>query len=185
MRPEEELRADHMAMRRGVKMLDRLTSVLREGHGVRNTDLFTLVDVLDETAAEHHFSREEEVLFGFLRDRKARFGFDGLRSFHEEHNDLDDRLADIRELIEPATEGDQRARQQLEKAVDRYASALREHLKAEETTFLDRLHENLSTDEIEDLAEAMATADDAPKARARLEERLERLEDRYEDDFAG
>jgi hemerythrin-like domain-containing protein len=181
MHPEDDLRADHMAMRRGVKMLDQLTSVLREGHGVRNTDLFTLVDVLDETAAEHHYAREEQVLFGYLRERQARFGFDGLRQFHEDHDDLDDRLADIRELVEPAAEGDQRARQNLEKAVDRYADALREHLQAEERTFLDRLHENLSTDEIRDLGDQLTGADDAPKARARLEERLQRLEERYED----
>lgn len=181
MQPEEELRADHMAMRRGAKVLQRLAHHLREGHAVRNTDMITLVDALDETASEEHHAKEEQVLFAYLRDRKARFGFDGLRSFHEEHDDLGDRLADIRELVEPATEGDKRARQDLEKETERYRETLRDHLRREEETFLDRLHENLSTDEIQELDGMFADFDGASKGRPRLEERLDRLEQRYED----
>lgn len=183
MQPEEELRADHMGIRRGVKLLEELTSWLREGHPVRNTELYTLVDVLDQAVSQAHHAKEEQVVFAFLQDRRSRFGIDGLRGFHEDHDELGDRLADIRELVGPATEGDQRARQRLEKEVGRYAEAMREHLQREEEAFLDRLHENLSTDEIEDLDEQMEDFEGEPKARSRLEDRVQRLEDRYEERF--
>lgn len=183
MQPEEELRSEHMGIRRGLKTLERLTSGLREGHPVRNTDLFTLVDVLDQAASDHHQAKEEEVLFSFLRDRRSRFGFDGLRGFNEDHDELDDRLADIRELVEGAAEGDMRARQRLEKEVDRYAEAMREHLRREEAAFLDPLHESLSTDEIGELGDQLDSFEASPKALSRLEERVERLDERYEDAF--
>ncbi|PSG97228.1 hypothetical protein BRD56_06085 [Thermoplasmatales archaeon SW_10_69_26] len=183
MQPEDELRADHMAIRRGAKVLEHLAHHLREGHGVRNTDMFTLVDLLDRAAGEDHHGKEEQILFAFLRERRTRFGFDGLRSFHEDHDELGDLLADLRELVGPACEGDQRARQRLDKMATRYREATRDHLRREEQTFLDRLHENLSTDEIQDLADRLAAFDGAPKARDRLEDRSDRLANGYEDAF--
>lgn len=183
MQPEEELRADHMAIRRGLKLLERLTAGLREGHPVRNTDLFTLVDVLAQATHDDHYAKEEEVVFAFLRERRERFGFDGLGSFRTRHDELDDMLAEIRDLVAPATEGDMRARQRIEKETERFADAMREHMQEEEDTFLDRLHEQLSTDEIEDLEEELTAFNGAPKARSRLDERVERLQDTYEDRF--
>lgn len=181
MQPEEELRADHMAIRRGLKLLERLTSVVREGHRVRNTDLFTLVDVVDQATREHHHAKEEQVVFGFLRDRRERFGFDGLRPFETDHDELDEMLTDIRELVGRATGGDQRARQRIEKQAGRFGDAMREHMTREEETFLDQLHEQLSTDEIGDLEDELSAFDGAPKARSRLEDRVERLQERYEE----
>lgn len=181
MQPEEELRADHMAIRRGLKLLENLTDVLREGHPVENTDLYTLVDVLDQATRENHQAKEDQIVFEFLRDHREKFGFDGLRHFEQDHDELAERLAELRDTIEPATEGDQRARQSIKKQAHGYADAMREHLEAEEQTFLDQLHENLTNDEIGDLGDRMAEFDGQPKARSRLDDRVERLQDRYED----
>lgn len=184
MQPEEELRADHMAIRRSLKLLEELTGVLREGHPVENTDLFTLVDVLDQATSENHQAKEEQIVFEFLREHRDRFGFDGLRSFEQDHEELDERLAELRDTVGPATEGDKRARQRIQKQARRYAEAMREHLQAEEETFLDRLHESLTTDQIQELADRMAEFDGEPKARSRLDSRVERLQARYEDDLS-
>lgn len=181
MQPEEELRADHMAIRRGLKLLERLTASLREGHAVRNTDLYTLVDVLGKAATRDHQTKEEQVVFGFLREHQDAFGFDGLRSFEQDHEELETMLSEIRELVASATGGDRRARHEINKRAEQYAETMREHLDREEKTFLDQLHESLSTEAIKDLDSRLTSFDGPPKARSRLDERVERLEDRYED----
>lgn len=181
MQPEEELRADHLAIRRGLKLLEQLTGSLREGHPVRNTDLYTLVDVLGKAATRNHQAKEEDVVFGFLRERRDRFGLDGFRTFQEDHEELDTMLSGVRDLVASATGGDRRARHQIDKRAGKYAEAMREHLKEEEEAFLDRLHEELTTDEIEELDEMLDAFQGAPKARPRLDQRVDRLSDRYDD----
>jgi hemerythrin-like domain-containing protein len=181
MQPEEELRADHQSIRRGIKLLEQLTGSLREGHPVRNTDLYTLVDVLGKAATNNHQAKEEEIVFAFLRDRRERFGLDGLRPFEEDHEELSEMLNEVRDLVARATGGDRRARHEIDKRAQRYGETMREHLEAEEEAFLDRLHEELSTDEIDDLDAQLSSFDGPRKARDRLEQRIERLRDSYED----
>lgn len=184
MQPEEELRADHMAIRRGLKLLTQLTGSLREGHPVRNTDLYTLVDVLGKAATRNHQTKEEKIVFAFLREHRESFGFDGLGTFEEDHEELESMLSEVRNLVASATGGDRRARHEIDKRANRYADTMREHLKAEEEAFLDQLHESLTTDQIEDLDDELSSFDGPPKARSRLEDRVQRLEDSYEDQLA-
>jgi hemerythrin-like domain-containing protein len=181
MQPEEELRADHMSIRRGLNLLEQLTGTLREGHPVRNTDLYTLVDVLGKAATNNHQAKEEQVVFQFLRDRRDRFELDSFRPFEETHDELEDQLSDIREIVARATGGDRRARHEIDKRAQRYGEAMREHLEAEEEAFLDQLHEELSTDEIEELDDQLSAFDGPAKARSRLDDRVRRLKDRYEE----
>lgn len=183
MQPEEELRADHMAIRRGLKTLERLTGGLREGHPVRNTDLYTLVDVLGKAARRNHQAKEEAIVFAFLRERKDRFGLNALRPFEEDHDELDEMLSEVRELVARATGGDRRARHEINKRAERYADAMRDHLSREEEAFLDKLHEELTTEEIEELDQQLSDFDGPAKARSRLDQRAQRLDDRYEDKF--
>lgn len=183
MQPEEELRADHMAIRRGLKTLERLTESLREGHPVRNTDLYTLVDVLRKAAVDDHQGKEERVLFSFLREHRDQFGIDGLRVFETEHDELDEMLVDIRGLVDTAADGDKRARQRIAKKTNQYAQATRDHFRKEEETFLDRLHENLTTDQIETLDDQLEAFDGQHNARDRLTGRIQKIENDYEERF--
>lgn len=179
MQPEKELRADHEAIRRAIRVLDGLTAALWEGHGIPDTDLGRLVDWTEELATRHHEGPKQATL-DVLRGLPDAPEPGTVREVDEQHDEVMEMLAEVDELVDPATQGDTRARDDLAKGTERFGEAMRELLKREEDAYLNDLDSSLPREQLDELADRFEELDWGPEERETIERNVDRLAERYE-----
>lgn len=179
MQPEKELRADHEAIRRAMRVLEGLTAALWEGHGIPDTDLRRLVDWTQELATRHHEGPKQATL-DVLRGLPDAPEPGTVRELDEQHDEVMDMFAGVRELVDPATQGDTRARDRLATRAERFGEAMRELLKREEEAYLNDLDSSLPREQLDELADRFEELAWGPEERETIERNVDRLADRYE-----
>lgn len=155
IQPEKDLRADHEAIRRTLSVLDHVTGLLREGHAVSDSDLYTLLDGLEDLSDVVHHTKEEIAVFPRLLEHPDEVDRQAIRELQNEHDAVDRKLDAVRERVEAATGGDLRARNRIAEAAEAYIETMRDLLDREEEVYLTALDSLLSREELDALGEEL------------------------------
>ena len=186
MKPLEELRHEHLLIRR---MLDVLDVVRDEVNRAPADTTGSLRDAIRffRGFAECHHSKEENGLFPVLSPKNATVANGPLRVLSSEHDAGRTMIQDIEAHLPGIEEGDLDSQEAVARALTLYVRMLRKHIEKEEDILFPLAEVLIAGKDEDSIEEQFLKIESAmgPGAHATFEAIVESLEERFMPHLAG
>ena len=132
----DNLREEHEAALRVLKLLDRATTYLKDGRDISPFFFEEVVDFLELFVICAHHAKEEEILFPFLKEKAIQEKDVPVDKIHEEHEEEHRLIEQMEKGFTLYKTGDPTGRKILIETGEQYTHIARRHIMKENTLFM-------------------------------------------------